>query len=229
MRRDTIFHQLFAQSPALLFELLETAPSNASDYRLDAVAVKEPRFEIDGVFLPPETGSPGVVYFCEVQFQKDNRLYERFFAELFLYFYRNRDRYRNWEGVVIYPSRSLEQDDLAHYQALLVSSQPHRVYLDELGAVETLPFGVALMVLATLDEATAPAVARALLERSQSASSEVSQSRETPQQFIIEMVTTIMVYRFTHLSRQEVEMMLGITLQEHESIRKLRKKGGRKP
>ncbi|MGA7933971.1 MAG: DUF2887 domain-containing protein [Kovacikia sp.] len=75
MRRDTIFYQLFAQSPALLFELLETAPANASEYRFDAVAVKEPRFEIDGVFLPPETDSPGVIYFCEVQFQKDNRLF----------------------------------------------------------------------------------------------------------------------------------------------------------
>jgi len=28
---------------------------------------KEPKFEIDGVFLPPE-GEVGTVYFCEVQF-----------------------------------------------------------------------------------------------------------------------------------------------------------------
>ncbi len=31
-------------------------------YRFDSVAVKEPRFEIDGVFLPPES-EPGIVYF----------------------------------------------------------------------------------------------------------------------------------------------------------------------
>jgi predicted transposase YdaD len=30
----------------------------------------------------------------------------------------------------------------------------------------------------------------------------------------MEMITTIMVYKFTHLSRQEIERMLGITLQE---------------
>ncbi len=82
MRRDSIFYALFQQSPTLLFELLENPPENASAYRFDSVAVKEPKFEIDGVFLPPETETPGVVYFCEVQFQRDERL----FGELFLYF-----------------------------------------------------------------------------------------------------------------------------------------------
>jgi predicted transposase/invertase (TIGR01784 family) len=81
MRRDSIFYKLFQQSPNLLFELLINPPVNADEYRFDSVAVKEPKFEIDGVFLPPESQNPGVVYFCEVQFQKDERLYERVFAE----------------------------------------------------------------------------------------------------------------------------------------------------
>ncbi|WP_338017012.1 DUF2887 domain-containing protein [Myxacorys almedinensis] len=42
--------------------------------------MKEPKFEIDGVFLPPES-EPGTVYFCEVQMQKDKKLYERLFGE----------------------------------------------------------------------------------------------------------------------------------------------------
>ncbi len=54
MRRDSIFYKLFQQSPTLLFQLIATPPSNADAYRFDSVAVKEPRFEIDGVFLPPE-------------------------------------------------------------------------------------------------------------------------------------------------------------------------------
>ncbi len=81
MRRDSIFYQLFQQFPVLLFELLDTQPENAANYRFDSVGVKEPKFEIDGVFLPPETDEAGVVYFCEVQFQKDERLYERLFGE----------------------------------------------------------------------------------------------------------------------------------------------------
>ena len=93
MRRDSIFYKLFQQYPNLLFTLLTNPPENADEYRFDSVAVKEPKFEIDGVFLPPDSENPGVVYFCEVQFQKDERLYERLFAECYLYFYRNRDRF----------------------------------------------------------------------------------------------------------------------------------------
>ncbi len=101
MRRDSIFYQLFQQSPILLFELLTNRPVNASEYRFDSVAVKEPKFEIDGVFLPPENDDAGVVYFCEVQFQKDEQLYERVFAESSLYFYRNRPRFNDWQVVII--------------------------------------------------------------------------------------------------------------------------------
>ncbi|MCU0527744.1 MAG: Rpn family recombination-promoting nuclease/putative transposase, partial [Elainella sp. Prado103] len=50
--------------------MLNEAPPNAQRYRFDSVAVKEAKFEIDGVFLPPDP-EPGVVYFCEVQFQRD--------------------------------------------------------------------------------------------------------------------------------------------------------------
>jgi predicted transposase/invertase (TIGR01784 family) len=130
MRRDSIFYRLFAQSPTSLFELLETSPSNASDYRFDSVAVKEPKFEIDGVFLPPESDPPGTVYFAEVQMQKDERLYERMFGESLLYFYRNRDRFSDWEAVVIYPSRSTEQSNSHPYRALIHSDQVHRIYLN---------------------------------------------------------------------------------------------------
>lgn len=66
MRRDPLFYKLFQQSPELLFDLIETKPDNASGYRFDSVAVKEPKFEIDGVFLPPEN-QIGAVYFCEIQ------------------------------------------------------------------------------------------------------------------------------------------------------------------
>ena len=75
MRRDTIFHQLFQQSPTLLFELLPQPPANAERYTFEAVEVKETDFRMDGVFLPPDLD--GIVYFCEAQFQKDEILYER--------------------------------------------------------------------------------------------------------------------------------------------------------
>jgi predicted transposase/invertase (TIGR01784 family) len=128
-------------------------------YRFDSVAVKEPTFEIDGVFLPAESDNSGVVYFCKVQFQRDGRLYERLFSEVFLYFYRNRDRYLDWQAVIIYPSRKTEQKETRPYQPLLDSSKVHRIYLSELGEVEQLPLGVALMVLTTVPDVEAPEAA----------------------------------------------------------------------
>jgi predicted transposase/invertase (TIGR01784 family) len=217
MRRDSIFYALFQRSPSLLFELLNVAPDSASQYRFESVAVKEPKFEIDGVFLPPSSVIAGVVYFCEVQFQKDEKLYERLFGESFLYFYRNRALFADWEAVVIYPSRSIEQTNGYPYRALLNSRQVHLVFLDELGEIAELPMGVALMVLTTVDEDAAPAAARMLLSRTE-------QETTTPEvaRGIIDLIGTIMVYKFTNLSRQEIDAMLGITLQETRVYREAR-------
>ncbi|MBD2627348.1 Rpn family recombination-promoting nuclease/putative transposase [Trichormus variabilis] len=217
MRRDSIFYYLFQKYPTLLFELLKNAPANAANYRFDSVAVKEPKFEIDGVFLPPETELPGVVYFCEVQFQKDEKLYERLFGELFLYFYRNRERFQDWQAVVIYPTRSMEQGEIHPYRSVLSSEQVHRVYLDELGEIEQLPLDVALLVLTTLKEDKAPAAARYLVNRCQQELQEAADSRA-----IMEIITTIMSYRFTRLSRVEIEAMLGISFEQTRLYQELR-------
>ncbi len=195
MKRDSIFYRLFQQSPSLLFDLLENPPDNATEYRFDSVAVKEPKFEIDGVFLPPDTDRNGVIYFCEVQFQKDERLYERVFGESFLYFYRQRERFTDWQIVVIYPTRSLEQSNTHPYRALLNCPQVHRIYLKELGEIQQLPLGVALMVLTTVEETQAPEKARYLLARTQEQIADTEASRA-----IIEMIATIMVYKFTNFS-----------------------------
>jgi predicted transposase/invertase (TIGR01784 family) len=219
MRRDSIFYKLFQQSPTLLFELLTNPPINADAYRFDSVAVKEPKFEIDGVFLPPENEGAGIVYFCEVQFQKDEQLYERVFAESSLYFYRNRVRFSDWQAVIIYPSRNTEQRDIYPHRTLLKGEQVHRVYLNELGDIRQLPLWVALMVLTTVEEEQAPAAARDLLIRTR---------EEDPQpssRAIIEMITTIMVYKFEKLSRMEVESMLGITLKETRVYQEIKEEG----
>ncbi|WP_413201345.1 DUF2887 domain-containing protein [Nostoc piscinale] len=219
MRRDSIFYKLFQQSPTLLFELLTNPPTNAEAYRFDSVAVKEPKFEIDGVFLPPEDESPGIVYFCEVQFQRYEQLYERVFAESSLYFYRQRNRFSDWQVVIIYPSRSIEQSDIYPHRNHLNGDQVHRIYLDELGDIRSLPIWVALMVLTTLDDEQAPQEARYLLTRSQ---------QEIPQlqnRAIIELLTTIMVYKFEDKSQREVEEMLGITLKETRVYREIKEEG----
>ena len=225
MRRDSIFYYLFSQAPGLLSELVPNPPADADAYRFDSVAVKEPRFEIDGVFLPPE-GKPGIVFFVEVQFQRDALLYERIFAEVALYFYRNRERFTNWQVIVIYPSQSTEQSDLLPYRSFLNGEQVHRIYLDELGDIDQLPLWVGLMVLTTVNEAQAPAKAKELLKRAQ-----VVPPAES--RIIVDMVVTIISYRFGQITRQEVEKMLDITFEEtrvfqevkEEAMREGRKEG----
>jgi predicted transposase/invertase (TIGR01784 family) len=223
MRRDPIFYQMFQRSPTLLFDLIGQQPSNADEYRFDAVAVKEPKFEIDGVFLPPESDESGVIYFCEIQFQKDEQLYERLFGESLLYFYRNCTRFSDWQAVVIYPSRSLEQSKLYPHRALLNSEQVHRIYLDELGDVQSLPLTVAATVLTIADEAKAPESARFLLERA-----ERENLTEQERSNLIDIVTSIMVYRFAALSRLEIRAMLGLDLtKEPRAIREAKEEANR--
>jgi predicted transposase/invertase (TIGR01784 family) len=219
MRRDSIFYRLFRQSPHFLFELLNTPPTDAASYRFESIGVKETRFEMDGVFLPPDTSPPGTVFFCEVQFQRDDQLYERLFAELFLYFRQNRGRFLDWQAVTIYPSRSIEQTEIAPYQDLLEGRRVHRVYLNELGDVAQLPLGIALMILTTVSEQQAPETARLLLNRAQ------TEMSAPENRGIIEMVMTIMVYQFTQLSRQEIEQMLGTTLQETQVYQEAKAEG----
>lgn len=215
MKRDSIFYQLFARSPSLLFDLIPNPPENAESYRFDSVAVKEPKFEIDGVFLPPE-GSAGVVFFTEVQFQKDEKLCERAFAESFLYFYRNREQFSDWQLIFIYPSRSIEQSDTYPYRALLESTQVHRIYLDELDDFWQLPLWVGLMVLTTVSQETeAFEKARYLIVQSQ------QQKSEDESRAIIEMAATIISYQFTQLSKREIYAMLDINVKETRIYREV--------
>ena len=212
MRRDTIFYQLFVQSPILLFDLIPHPPENATQYVFDAIEVKETAFRMDGVFIPPAPS--GIVYFCEVQFQVDELLYERMLAEISIYVYRHRDLFFDWQAVVIYPSRSIEQSRREIVRELLGSGRITRVYLDELGAVE-LSTGLGLMVLTTLEGDEAKAEARRLIEQAQG-------SRD-----IINLVSTIVLYKFNTLSRDEVDLMLGIELQQTRVYQDARTDEGR--
>jgi predicted transposase/invertase (TIGR01784 family) len=165
MKTDTLFYRLFQHSPSIFFELIGQPGSEANAYEFRSVEIKQTAFRIDGVLLPPPTVTNRPVYFSEVQFQKDQRLYHRFFAEIFLYLAQHPTTY-DWQGILIYPSRNLEPDSFQLYQVLLDSSKVKRVYLDELGAITDLPLSTALVKLVIEPEETAPEQARQLIERS---------------------------------------------------------------
>jgi predicted transposase YdaD len=83
---------------------------------------------------------------------------------------------------------------------LLDSGKIIPIFLDELPS-DASP-ALKLMVLTTLEGETAISAAKQAL------------AQDTGNRDIIEMVTTIMVYKFTQLTRAEVDAMLGVTLQE---------------
>ena len=85
---------------------------------------------------------------------------------------------------------------------MLASGRLIPIYLDELGTEEELPIGLSLMVLTTLEGDEAKAEARRLVELARGSRA------------IIGLLSTIIVYKFSNLSRDEVDKMLGIELQQ---------------
>lgn len=84
--------------------------------------------------------------------------------------------------------------------SLLESSQVQRVYLDELGEAASQSLGVGLVQLVVESEKRAANQARRLIEKARQETVVGISSQE-----IIELIETMTVYKFPHLSRQEVE------------------------
>lgn len=182
MKTDSLFYRIFQSAPRIFFELIGESGETASIYTFRSVELQQTSFRIDGVLLPTGDDACGTrerdrpVYFCEVQFQKDQQLYHRFFAELFLYLDQNPQTY-DWQGVVIFPSRSLEPEESRLHQVLLDSPKVRRIYLNELGAVAELPLSLGVVRLVIEPEATAVAQARALIERTRQAAIDEASSQ----------------------------------------------------
>ncbi len=202
MKTDSLFYRIFQFAPSILFELIGESGEAARDYTFRSVELKQTAFRIDGVLLP--TGDDLPVYFCEIQMQKDQQLYHRFFAELFLYLDQNPETY-DWQGILIYPSRSTEPDQARLHQVLLDSLKVRRIYLDELESVAELPLSVGVVKLIVEPEETAIEQARRLIDRAQQEA-----IAEASSQAIIDLVETIIVYKFATLNREEIQAMLGL-------------------
>jgi len=212
MKRDSIFFKICEQNPNLLFELVDEKPSGAGNYSFYSTTLKETEFRIDGVFLPPDNATPKIPYFAEFQFQKDERLNFRFFTELMMFMDKNNksdNPYDDWRGILIYGSRSLEPSNSTIHHALLNSTQTHRIYLNELGDLREQPLGLALMMLTVAPKRDAVESAKFLMERAKTES-----TTKLSEEGIIDLVTTIIIYKFSTLKRKEVEAMLGIRLEE---------------
>jgi predicted transposase/invertase (TIGR01784 family) len=188
--------------PGIFFELINQSPELANAYQFSAVEVKQLSFRLDGVFLPkPKVHEP--IYFVEVQFQVDTTFYSRFFSEIFLYLDKTKLQ-NDWRGVVIYPTRSVESKDTFRYQELLLFPRVQRIYLDEL-SVTVSSVGIETIKLVVESEETAVTKAKILIEQVREEMRDVIEQRD-----MIQLIETIILYKFTKKSRKEIEAMLGL-------------------
>lgn len=203
MKTDSIFYRLFSELPSSFFELIGALPTEAVNYRFDSVELKQTAFRIDGVFLPLESSSQLPIYFIEVQFQKDPNIYARLFSEVFVYLRINNPA-QIWRSVIIFKDRNVEPDRLEPYQPLLDSAFVQRIYLDE-WQVEPASLGLRIIELVITSEVETPVKARQLLSQTRQAVEDV-----TTQSDVINLIETIVLYKFPNLSREELEIMLGL-------------------
>lgn len=80
--------------------------------------------------------------------------------------------------------------------------------MDELGSPDEQKLGISLLKLTIASESQMVEQAKILIERVQ------QEITDSVRDDIISVITTIAVYRFANLSRDEVEAMLGVNLQE---------------
>jgi predicted transposase/invertase (TIGR01784 family) len=205
LKTDSIFYRIFQSRPDILFELLGQSPELAQGREFGSVEIKQVAFRLDGVLLPSPEASDQTIWFVEVQMQYVPVFYQRFFAEIYFYL----DLYPqtfDWQAIVIFPDRSIEPKNRNLYRANLNSDQVHRVYLEDFSETSTESLGIGMMQLIVSDTIDAIAKAKALLVKTQPLS-----KTDAKLSVIVELIETIIVYKFPSLGREEIERMLGLS------------------
>jgi predicted transposase/invertase (TIGR01784 family) len=197
MHTDTIFYQIFLTFHTLLFELLGQPTENAEGYNFTSVEVKEKAFRFDGIFMPDSVEKP--IYFVEVQFQPKPEFYWELITEINIYLNQYKP-VQDWQAVALFAKRSLDVEVLTAYQQELIDSgRIKRIYLDEIppGSI-----GMGLIELIVSKETQAPKLVQNLMQRTKT---EIGNDRE--RQGIIDLLESVLVSKFSQLSRQEIEAM----------------------
>lgn len=96
------------------------------------------------------------------------------------------------------------------------------IYLDELGETASLPVGIATIKLVIANEDTAITTARKLINRTRQ---EINP--ETTRRQLLELIETILVYKFPTMSREEIERMFSLSDLKQTKVYQEAKQEGR--
>jgi len=200
MKTDTIFYELFRLYPNLVLELVGASPSNTL-YRFEAPEVKQAAFRFDGMLIPSQPGQP--LYFIECQFQKDKNFYFRLFAEIAVYL--KQKKYAGpWRAVVLFARSSLDPGVPLSYQDFDYSGRLCRLYLKPLqNQTGTLRLNILQLLVVPK-----PQMKRRVQQIVAQVEAEVAEAQEQEQ--MIDLVTTLLVYKYPDRDRRELEMAFGL-------------------
>ena len=198
MKTDTLFYQLFQSFHSLLFELIERPITEAEGYQFSSVEVKEKAFRFDGIFIPATNDKP--FFLIEVQFQPKEDFYWEFLSEIFLYLNQYRPK-QEWQAVAIFARRSFEPEIPNHVREIIASNRIVRVYLDDWLDRETDSFAISIIQLILSSESQAVTMARRLGDKIE------QENNPEIQEQVLELIETVLVYKFPKLNRQEIEAM----------------------
>jgi predicted transposase/invertase (TIGR01784 family) len=204
MKTDKIFYEIFKEFPSIFFELLGQPEIDANAYQFSAPEIKQLSFRLDGVFAPLVNKSSAPVYFVEVQFYKDEKFYDRLFASIFLYLSQYQPTCQDWYAIVIYTNRR-QASTLPPRYSWVAQGHLRPIYLDELGASESLGVGIVKLVIASRQAAKESA--RQLADKAREQLTDPAR-----QEKVLQFLQTIVLSKFPNLSRQEIETMLNVSL-----------------
>lgn len=177
----------------------------AKNYKFTSEKIKETAIRIDGLFKPSEKSGP--LYFTEVQFEPQDDFYSKFFADVFLYLYRNQSD-RDWRGVAIFGTRSLDPGVQKQYKELFNDQRMQRIYLDELKIAANSSLGLKAIQLIVEDGKNQEETVELARELVSEAEEELE--GDALAETVVELVKRIIVYKLPNLSNQELEVMFGL-------------------
>ena len=201
MKTDSIFYRICLDYPRSFFDLIGEVSAQEDNYKFSSIEVKQLSFRLDGLFLPTQENSNQPLYLVEVQFQPDEDLYYRLFSEFFLFLKYYKPPYP-WQMVVIYHSRKIEREQSIHFRNLLNLEEVSIIYLDELGEEAKNSLGIGMINLVVESEEKSVPQAKKLIEKAQNQLRDEGIKRQ-----LIDLIESIIVYKFPQKSREEIEAM----------------------
>jgi len=143
------------------------------------------------------------IYFVEVQFQDKPDFYWEFITEINIYLNQYQP-VQDWQAVAIFAKRSLEVKKLTAYQEELINNgRIVQIYLDEISSAS---IGMDLVQLIVSKKSQSPELVSGLMQRTRREIVDATIKKD-----IVELLETVLLSKFSKLTRQEIETMFSLS------------------